>query len=73
MNGKSGITPLLKGTLTHVSKNNFDELSESISLHFTNLNLFQSSAEVSMAFPDNATNCKSVEQSHPGANKEMSL
>ena len=73
MNGKSGTTPLLKGVSTHGSKNNFDELSESKSLHFTNFNLFKSSAEVSMTCPDDAAMCKSVEQFHPGANKEISL
>ena len=41
--GESGTTPLLKGVSTHNSMDNVDEESESISLHFTNCNLFQPS------------------------------
>ena len=37
-----------------------------------NSNVFQPNGEVSTDCPNNAAMCKSVEQSHPGSNEEIS-
>ena len=41
MKGEGGTSQLAKGTVTHSSIDNIDEETESISLHFTNSNIFQ--------------------------------
>ena len=38
----------------------------------TKSNLFQSNAEVSKCYPNDASMSKSVEKSHPGSNEEIS-
>ena len=68
----SDTTLLLKGVSTHSSIDNVDQVSESMSVYFTNSDLFQPKAEVSTCFPNDAALCKSVKQSHTGPNEEIS-
>ena len=72
LNGESSTTSLLKGVSTHSSIDNIDQESESTSLHFASSNLFQPNAEVSTGCPNDAAVCKSVENSHPCSNVEIS-
>ena len=53
--------------MTHSSIDNIDEETESISLHFTNSNLYQSNA----GFRENDDHVAFVEKCHPGATEEL--
>ena len=65
MAGESGTTLLKKGA--HNSIYNIDEETESISLHFTNSNLYQPNA----GFRENDDHVAFVEKFHPGATEEI--
>ena len=71
LEGKSGTTSLSKGKSTHSSIDNIDEETESISLHFTNSNLFQPSPATSTDDFGDPQMSKSIEQSHPGSHNEI--
>ena len=72
LEGESGTTGLMKGISTHSSIDNVDEETETLSLHFTNSNVFQPNPRSSVNDNDNAKMNKMLEQSHPGSTDEIS-
>ena len=69
LNGESSTMPSLNGVSTHSSIDNVNEEFKSMSLYF---DVFQPNGEVSTGCPNDASMCKSVEQSHPGSSEEIS-
>ena len=57
-----------KGIPTHSSIDNIDEETESLSLHFTNSNVYQPNVGV----PDESEERVSIEKFHPGTTEEIS-
>ena len=66
-NGESGTTILKKGVPTHSSIDNIDEETESLSLHFTNSNVYQPNAGGS----NEGDQTVSIERFHPGTTEEI--
>ena len=68
MKGECTTLQLQKGAVTHSSIDNIDEETESISLHFTNSNLFQPNMKI---MHDQVKELVNVEKHHPGIIEEL--
>ena len=65
--GENSTLQLQKGAITHSSIDNIDEETESISLHYTNSNLFQPSSNSA----GSGGELVNVERDHPGTIEEL--